>query len=86
MANWRKPLKWQHRAAAQDIRLRVFCASLADVFDNQAPDGARDDLWELIRRTPDLDWQLLTKRPQNIVRYLPHDWGGIPERLGRRDN
>jgi protein gp37 len=43
----------------------VFCASLADVFDNKAPQGARDDLFCLIRATPELDWLLLTKRPQN---------------------
>ena len=48
---------------------------LADVFDLQAPAGAREDLWTLIRETPSLDWQLLTKRPQNIVDMLPDDWG-----------
>jgi protein gp37 len=53
----------------------VFCASLADVFDNQAPKTWRADLFRLIRETPELDWQLLTKRPQNIARMLPADWG-----------
>jgi protein gp37 len=53
----------------------VFCASLADVFDNQAPAGARDDLFALVRDTPELDWLLLTKRPQNISKMLPADWG-----------
>jgi protein gp37 len=53
----------------------VFCASLADVFDNKAPDGARPDLFCLIRATPELDWLLLTKRPQNIAKMLPVDWG-----------
>jgi protein gp37 len=57
----------------------VFCASLADVFDNKAPDGARDDLFELIRKTSSLDWLLLTKRPQNIRKMLPSDWAdGYP--------
>lgn len=51
-------------------RPRVFCASLADVFDNQVPDAWREDLFELIRTTPNLDWLLLTKRPQNIVRMV----------------
>ena len=51
-------------------RRRVFCASLADVFDNQVPDEWREDLFELIRTTPNLDWLLLTKRPQNIVRMV----------------
>src|SRR5580692_7935980 len=65
-ANWKKPLQWQKRAAEFSGRRRVFCASLADVFDNKAPDGARDDLFDLIRETPSLDWLLLTKRPENI--------------------
>ena len=74
-ANWRKPLTWNRKAAAAGERPRVFCASLADVFDNQAPEGARERLWQLIRDTPNLDWLLLTKRPQNIARMLPYGWG-----------
>lgn len=77
--NWRKPLKWNRDSAAQVAaggrRIRVFCASLADVFDNQVPPEWRADLWALIRATPDLDWQLLSKRPQNIPDMLPPDWG-----------
>ena len=74
-ANWKKPLSWNRKAAGNGTRPRVFCASLADVFDNQAPPGAREDLFELIRSTPFLDWQLLTKRPQNFSSFLPGDWG-----------
>ena len=60
-------------------RQRVFCASLADVFDNQVPPEWREDLFALIRQCPGLDWQILTKRPQNIARFLPPDWGdGYP--------
>jgi protein gp37 len=51
-------------------RQRVFCASLSDVFDNQAPEGAREDLFELIAKTPELDWLLLTKRPENIIKMI----------------
>ena len=73
-AYWKKPLAW-NRAAEREGRTKlVFCASLADVFDNQAPEGAREDLWDLIRRTPALTWQLLTKRPQNVAGMLPGDW------------
>jgi protein gp37 len=53
----------------------VFCASLADVFDKAAPLEARQRLWTLIQATPQLEWRLLTKRPQNIARWLPPDWG-----------
>jgi protein gp37 len=56
-------------------RRRVFCASLADVFDNRVPKSWRDDLFYLITETPELDWQILTKRPQNIAKMLPADWG-----------
>jgi protein gp37 len=55
-------------------RQRVFCASLADVFDNQVDPSWRADLFDLIRRCDQLDWQLLTKRPQNISKMLPADW------------
>jgi len=60
-------------------RQRVFCASLADVFDNQVDPNWRADLFNLIRACNQLDWQLLTKRPQNIWKMLPSDWGdGYP--------
>lgn len=66
-ANWRKPIAWNREAEAAGTRPRVFCASLADVFDNQVPPEWREDLFELIAATPHLTWLLLTKRPQNIV-------------------
>lgn len=74
-ANWHKPIQWNKKAAAAGVRVKVFCASMADVFDNQVPEEWRTDLWALIRATPNLDWQLLTKRPQNIKKMLPADWG-----------
>jgi protein gp37 len=73
-AYWKQPFSWAKAARESGTRPRVFCASLADVFDNKAPEGARDDLFRLIRATPELDWLLLTKRPQNIVKMLPADW------------
>jgi len=79
VANWRKPLKWQADAAKLAEPQFVFCASLADIFDNQVPVEWRGDLWALIKATPDLIWLLLTKRPQNIKKMLPADWGrGYP--------
>jgi protein gp37 len=74
-ANWKKPEQWQRQAAAFQAehgrRQRVFCASLADVFDNAVDHTWRDDLWELIYSTPDLDWLLLTKRIGNVQGMLP---------------
>lgn len=64
-ANWRKPLKWNAQAEREGRRYRVFCASLADVFDNQVPAEWRVDLFRLIATTPSLDWLLLTKRIGN---------------------
>lgn len=67
--NWRKPLGWNagHEKffAEHGRRRRVFCASLADVFDNEVPIGWFLDLLDLIRLTPNLDWLLLTKRIGN---------------------
>src|SRR5205814_2553649 len=84
-AYWRAPSKWQGGAAAFQAkygrRQRVFCASLADVFDNKAESEWRSDLFKLIAATPSLDWLLLTKRPQNIKKMLPSDWPDIFVRI-----
>jgi protein gp37 len=73
-ANWRKPLKWNRDAdkffAEHGRRQRVFCASLADVFDNAVPPQWRTDLFRLIHDTPELDWLLLTKRIGNVPTML----------------
>lgn len=74
-STWRHPLAWDRKAKAAGERHRVFCASLADVFDNKVPEQWRADLWSLITATPNLDWLLLTKRPQNIAKMLPIMWG-----------
>lgn len=58
-------------------RQRVFCASLADVFENK--EETRNWLWdlgELIEQTPNLDWLLLTKRPENVIRLIEECMGG----------
>jgi protein gp37 len=76
---WTAPTSWNKRASEFQSkfgrRQRVFCASLADVFDNQVDPAWRGDLFELIRVCDQLDWLLLTKRPQNIRKMLPRDWG-----------
>lgn len=66
---WRQPLKWDREAAKAGGRRRVFCASLADVFeDREELKPWRRELFELIKATSNLDWLLLTKRPENINR------------------
>lgn len=54
-------------------RRRVFCASLADVFDNEVPAAWRMDLVSLIANTPNLDWLLLTKRIGNVQKMSQKD-------------
>lgn len=67
--NWHSPGYWP-----------VFCASLADVFDNQVSDSWRTDLWMLIAETPHLSWLLVTKRIGNVARMVPRQWAhfGFP--------
>jgi protein gp37 len=83
---WKQPLKWnadyaaaldrhQHsslagNAGTEPKRPRVFCASLADVFDNEVNPQWRADLFDLIRITPNLDWMVLTKRIGNVRAQL----------------
>ncbi len=76
-ANWNKVLKWNREAQALGVRHRVFCASLADIFDNHRIMSYvwRSELWTLISIAEQLDWLLLTKRPQNIENMLPKPWG-----------
>ena len=88
-ANWELPGRWQRQAAEfkaqHGRRRRVFCASLADVFDNEVDSAWRDELMGLIVDTPDLDWLLLTKRIGNVAtmikadawRHLGNVWLGI---------
>lgn len=69
-ANWKQPLKWDAQARAVGRRVLLFCASLADVFDNAVPHEWRVDLFELIGKTTNIDWLLLTKRIGNAHRML----------------
>lgn len=74
-SNWQQPLKWDAEAKKLGVRHRVFCASLADVFDNEVPAQWREQLFDLIYVTPNLDWLLLTKRIGNAASMLPN-FGG----------
>lgn len=69
---WNQPLKWNREAEASGEDVRVFCASLADVFEDRDDlIEERQRLWALIKLTPHLQWLLLTKRPQNFAMMLP---------------
>jgi protein gp37 len=69
------PRAWNRQAQQTGRRIKVFCASLADVFEPHPEVAeARSRLWTLIEETPYLDWQLLTKRPKFIRRLVPSSW------------
>jgi protein gp37 len=77
LANRHKAHKWNKQAQATGKRLKVFTNSLADFFDNQVPTQWRREAWHLIEQTPHLDWLILTKRPQNILKMLPDPETGV---------
>jgi protein gp37 len=88
--HWKEPLAWDAAARKAGARHRVFCGSMMDVFElPKNPDTLaalnfeREKLWLLIEDTPNLDWQLLTKRPENWERVLPSDWraSGLPSNV-----
>src|SRR4051812_43659402 len=69
---WKEPLKWNREAQASGEIQRVFCGSLMDVFEpHPGANIIRPQLWKLIHQTPFLHWQMLTKRPENIIPNLP---------------
>lgn len=106
-AYWKKPLKWNKDSATSGNRQRVFCASLADVFEDWGGhmldaklellwnecagqtlemDDARQSLFDLIDETPNLDWLLLTKRPENIRRMWPALYSPVGKHLCSKKN
>ena len=77
-STWELPLAWNRMAARRKVRPRVFTNSLADWLDEKVPIEWLVSLLELIYRTPNLDWLLLTKRPQNWQARLDEaiEWHG----------
>ena len=79
-STWREPMWWHRSALKEGKRRRVFCASMADVFeDNPQVESARVRLWAMIEQATALDWLLLTKRPENIMRMVPKSWLKFPQ-------
>ena len=65
---FKDPLRWKEPA-------RVFTCSWSDFF-HEAADEWRGEAWDIIRQTPHLTYQILTKRPERIAAHLPV--GGLP--------
>lgn len=80
---WNDPLRWDRAAEKAGVRRKVFCASMADIFEDRRDlDEPRARVFALIERTPHLDWQLLTKRPEAVMRLVPESWrGGFPHNV-----
>lgn len=77
--HWSEPINWNKKAASAQTRQKVFCASMADVFEGRADlTPHRDRLFLVIESTPWLDWLLLTKRPENILDMIPASWRETP--------
>lgn len=76
-AHWNNPKKWNKAAEVSANRPRVFCASMADVFEpREELRPWRERLFDLIEDTPNLDWLLLTKRPERVTEFArwTDDW------------
>lgn len=80
---WQQPIRWNAAAERRGERMRVFCGSMSDVFeDHPTNERERAKLWPLIESIPWLDWLLLTKRPENMTRMAPAAWaGGWPSNI-----
>lgn len=75
---WGKPPSWQRRLAKTGKVEKVFTCSWSDFFHPDA-DQWRAEAWSVIKDTPNLLWQVLTKRAEFIADRLPRDWGeGYP--------
>ena len=71
---WKQPHRWNDNAVKNGLRARVFCASMADVFEwHRGLQPWRERLWRLIEETQNLDWLILTKRPHLAARLAPWD-------------
>lgn len=80
---WKNVLQWERAAAAGEVGILgkgkphlVFTGSLMDWAEGREDlDDSRERMWALIQACEHLTFQLLTKRPENIRRFLPDDWG-----------
>ena len=73
--HWNEPLLWNKKAEQEGMRKKVFCASMADVFEDfKGLEEQRERLWHLIAATPNLIWLILTKRIENVESMLPIGW------------
>lgn len=82
--------KFQRNAAKEGKYEKVFVGSMMDIFEKTMPlisrtgnlDNTTDDLrkffYNEVALSPDLFFQMLTKRPSNINKYIPAHWKKEP--------
>lgn len=75
--HWELPAKLNRQAQRDQTRPFVFCASMADIFDNQVPTEWRARAFDAMRRADRCVWLLLTKRP-SMIEKLSAEAGGLP--------
>lgn len=61
---------WDKKAKAAGERHRVFVNSLSDICDAFVPQEWRENIIDAALQTPNLDYLLLTKRPQNYSKMF----------------
>ncbi|MDB5311600.1 MAG: hypothetical protein JWO38_5802 [Gemmataceae bacterium] len=71
---WGDPVRWQRAAAKAGRTEFVFTCSWSDWF-HEAADPWRDEAWAVVKRCPNLTFQVLTKRAERIADHLSSDWG-----------
>lgn len=86
-AAWVDLPKWNAKAKADGVRRRVFVQSMADFFeDHPQVLPWRNQALRLMAECTSLDFQVLTKRPENIMQMIPtdwrpHKWGSVPDHI-----
>jgi protein gp37 len=67
---WSDPAKWNRQAGIDGTRPRVFCASLSDWLDTEVPPIWGWELLGLVMATPNLRWLFLTKRHDQLLKFI----------------
>ena len=80
---WTGRINTVESALAKPLKVKkptmFFVNSMSDFFHPDIPLEFLMQIWAVIRATPRHTYQILTKRPENILDRLPEDWGeGYP--------
>lgn len=64
-----EPRAIARKAAGKGARPMIFVNSMSDLFLEEIPDEYRDRIFDTMEQCPELDFQALTKRPEEMLRY-----------------